>query len=73
MGESVKSPGKIRRFCADEKGATAIEYGLICAIIACALIGIAATGGALDKMYNDKVASLIGAIGGGGGGDDEED
>ena len=71
MGESVKSPGKIRRFCADEKGATAIEYGLICAIIACALIGIAATGGALDKMYNDKVANLIGAFG--GGGDEEED
>lgn len=73
MGESVKSLGKIRRFRADEKGATAIEYGLICAIIACALIGIAATGGALDKMYNDKVASLISAIGGGGGGDEEED
>jgi pilus assembly protein Flp/PilA len=69
MGESVKSLHMFRRFRSDERGATAIEYGLICAIIACALIGIAATGGALDKMYNDKVANLIGAF----GGDEEED
>ena len=62
----MKSRSLLRRFRADEKGATAIEYGLICGIIAVALITIAATGGALDKMYNDKIANVIGALGGGG-------
>jgi pilus assembly protein Flp/PilA len=52
-----------RRFLADEKGATAIEYGLICGIIAVALVTIAATGGALDSLYNNKVANVIGAFG----------
>ena len=59
------------RFYTDERGATAIEYGLICAIICLALIGIGATGGALDTMYNEKVGNVIGALGGGGGGDDD--
>lgn len=57
---------RIGRFRADEKGATAIEYGLICGIIAVALVTIAATGGALDSMYNNKVANVIAALGGGG-------
>jgi Flp pilus assembly pilin Flp len=61
----------LRRYCSDEVAATAIEYALICGIIAVAVISIAATGGALDTLYTDKIAKIIGALGGGGG--DEED
>jgi pilus assembly protein Flp/PilA len=51
------------RFRTDESGATAIEYGLLCAMIAIFLIGIAATGGALEGVY-DRVSDLIPALGG---------
>ena len=60
----MRRPG-LKSFGGDERGATAIEYGLICGIIAVALISIAATGGALDTMYNDKIANVIGALSGG--------
>jgi len=53
----------LRRFRADERGATAIEYGLIVGIIAVVIVGIAATGGALVSVY-DRVAQLIPALGG---------
>jgi Flp pilus assembly pilin Flp len=56
----------IRRFWSDEGGATAIEYALICGIIAVAVISIAATGGALDTLYTEKIANIISALGGGG-------
>jgi Flp pilus assembly pilin Flp len=59
----------IRGFRSDERGATAIEYALVCGIIATSLIAIAATGGALDTLYNVKISDVIGALGGGG---DEE-
>ena len=39
----------IRRFLADERGATAIEYGLICAMIAVVVIAIAGVGGGLTR------------------------
>jgi pilus assembly protein Flp/PilA len=55
----------IRRFRTDESGATAIEYGLICGIIAVALTSIAATGGALEGIY-DRMSAIIGALGGDG-------
>lgn len=64
---------QIRRFRAEEKGATAIEYGLVCGIIAVAVVTIAATGGALDSMYNTRIADVITALGGGGGDDDGGD
>ena len=57
----------IRRFCTDDTGATAIEYGLICGIIAVALTSIAATGGALEGIY-DRMSAIIGALGGGNDG-----
>ena len=42
------------RLMKDESGATAIEYGLIAALISVALIGGAQTlGGALDEQFND--------------------
>lgn len=42
----------LRRFFADDSGATAIEYGLICAGIAVALITI------IQSMGGDLVALL---------------
>lgn len=62
----MKSCRLIKRFLSDERGATAIEYGLICGIIAVAVISIAATGGALDTLYTDRIAKVIGALTGGG-------
>ena len=53
----------ISRFWANESGATAIEYGLIAAIMAVVVISIAATGGALQAIY-DNVYSIVAAMGG---------
>ena len=55
-----------RRLIADESGATAIEYGLICAMIAVVVIGITGVGGGLTVTYN-KLIAIISALGGGGG------
>jgi len=42
----------ISRFMNDESGATAIEYGLIAALIAVAIIGaVTAVGGKLDATF----------------------
>jgi pilus assembly protein Flp/PilA len=42
------------RFLKDESGATAIEYGLIAALISVALItGATALGTSLNKKFND--------------------
>ena len=60
-----------RRFLRDDRGATAIEYALICGIIAVVVITIASTGGALDTVYQ-KLAQVGLALGSGsdGGGSD---
>ncbi len=50
-------------FWADETGATAIEYGLICAMIGVFVLGIASTGGALRVVY-EKLVAIITALGG---------
>jgi pilus assembly protein Flp/PilA len=43
----------ISRFMSDESGATAIEYGLIAALIAVAIIAAATTlGGSLSDLFN---------------------
>ena len=55
---------KIRRLWSDERGATAIEYGLICAMIAMVVIAIAGVGGGLTVTY-DKLKEIISALGGG--------
>ena len=47
----------LRRFVSDDRGATAIEYGLIAAMIGVVIISIAGTGGAVDALY----ATFIGA------------
>ena len=41
----------LQRFASDDRGATAIEYGLIGAMIAVVLISVAGTGGAVDALY----------------------
>jgi pilus assembly protein Flp/PilA len=46
-------------FLKDESGATAIEYGLIAALIAVAIIGaLTAVGGNLGTMFNNVAAKL---------------
>ncbi|AZO20816.1 Flp family type IVb pilin [Mesorhizobium sp. M1E.F.Ca.ET.045.02.1.1] len=43
----------IKRFKNDESGATAIEYGLIAALIALAImVGASSLGGALNTKFN---------------------
>ncbi|WP_075290886.1 Flp family type IVb pilin [Pararhizobium arenae] len=47
------------RFMKDESGATAIEYGLIAALISVALItGATALGDQLDTTFNDLSTKL---------------
>lgn len=47
------------RFLKDESGATAIEYGLIAALISVALItGATALGGALDTTFGNLATEL---------------
>lgn len=49
----------IKRFAHDEDGATAIEYGLIAALIAVAIIGAVT---ALGNSLNDNFNTLSGAV-----------
>lgn len=54
----------IARFAKDESGATAIEYGLIAALIAIAIIaGAGAIGNALNTKFKDVSACLGGSEG----------
>lgn len=47
---------QVINFCRDEEGAAAIEYGLVLAIVAVAIIGsIAGMGNSVGQMY-DTVA-----------------
>lgn len=49
----------MRQFWADEEGATAIEYGLLAALIAVVIItAVALIGTNLDKIF-DKVAACL--------------
>jgi pilus assembly protein Flp/PilA len=55
-------PAAIRRFACDESGATAIEYGLIGALVSVAIIvGAGALGSNLKIMYDAIAAKVIGA------------
>lgn len=48
-----------RRFLRDEEGVTAIEYGLIAALIALAIIvGATAVGGGLNGLFN-RIAAIL--------------
>ena len=53
---------KLMRFLKDEDGVTAIEYGLIAALIAVVIIvAVTAVGGALRDTFEDVQAGLEGA------------
>ena len=52
-------------FVKDEEGATAIEYGLIAALVSVAAIGaLTAMGSSLSTMFNTVSSALSGATGG---------
>lgn len=54
----------ITKLQADLSGATAIEYGLIAALVSVAAIGaLTALGGSLETMFTAVSASLDSAIG----------
>jgi len=52
-----------KKFAADESGATAIEYGLIAALISVVIIGVVATlGGQLNTAFqtiSDELAANV--------------
>lgn len=54
-----------RRFLKDELGSTAIEYGLIAALIAVAIVaGMSATGTSVNNLYdtnNGRIGTAIGS------------
>lgn len=57
--------GKMIAFVRDEDGATAIEYGLIAALVSVAAIGaLTAMGTSLSTMFNTVSSALSGATGG---------
>jgi pilus assembly protein Flp/PilA len=52
---------------ADESGVTAIEYGLLAALIAVTIIGsVSATGASISEMYGKWTSAVIAAIAGAG-------
>jgi len=65
----------LKKFLTDTSGATAIEYGLIAALIAVALIGGAtALGGSVNDKFSDVAVSVdsvdeVSLVATGGGGD----
>ena len=55
---------KIRTFIRNNKAATAIEYGLIAALIAVAAIAaMQGLGGALNKTFNNVSTSMTAKVG----------
>ncbi len=56
----------ISRFMNDDSGATAIEYGLIAALVSVAAIGaLTAMGNSLSTMFNTVSTALSTAVSGG--------
>jgi len=56
---------KMIAFIGDEDGATAIEYGLIAALVSVAAIGaLSAMGASLSSMFNMVSSELTSAAGG---------
>jgi pilus assembly protein Flp/PilA len=53
----------LRRFCKDESGATAIEYGLIAALVAVAIIAaLQLVGGSLTNTYTAVSTAINAAV-----------
>jgi len=56
---------QITSFCADESGATAIEYGLIAALVSVAAIGALTTmGNTLNTLFTTVSNSMNSAVAG---------
>ncbi len=52
-----------KQFCGDESGATAIEYGLIAALVSVAAIGALTTmGNSLKSLFGTVSNSLVNAV-----------
>jgi pilus assembly protein Flp/PilA len=61
VADGVSHVSKIKKFLKDESGATAIEYGLIAAGIAVAIIAIVNTlGGTLNGIFTNINTQLRG-------------
>ncbi len=59
----------IMRFVRDEEGATALEYGLLAALIAAAIIGaVTALGNTVSQTFTSISNSMAAAAGGSGSG-----
>ena len=57
---------RFKHFCGDESGATAIEYGLICALVSVAAIGaLTSMGTSLEQMFSTVSNAISSAINGG--------
>jgi pilus assembly protein Flp/PilA len=51
---------KVRAFAADENGVTAIEYGLIAALVGVAMVAAAtALGGKISEAFNYVAGKLV--------------
>ncbi len=60
-----------RKLFRDQSGATAIEYGLLAALVSVAIIGtVTALGGQLNNTFGVVDTALEGAAAPGAGGDD---
>ncbi len=58
----------IMQFVRGEEGATALEYGLLAALIAAAIIGaVTALGNTVSQTFTSISNSMAAAAGGGGG------
>ncbi len=56
---------QIKSFCVDESGATAIEYGLIAALVSVAAIGALTTmGDTLNTLFSTVSNSMNSAVAG---------
>jgi pilus assembly protein Flp/PilA len=53
----------IRRFLKDQRGATAIEYGLIVAVLSLTIVaGVGKAGDALEFLFSDNNSRLVQAL-----------
>ena len=65
---AAQTPGDLARFLADERGATAIEYALLAAVVAIMVIGAlqalsSGTGGLYDTMEAISTAIQVALAG----------
>jgi pilus assembly protein Flp/PilA len=52
--------GSLRRFARDTKGATAVEYGLIIALVVLAMLaGLSSTANGTINMWNDIASNVL--------------